>query len=222
MNKIFKRHLLVLSSIICHLSFSMMLASCSTDAYDKGDGKYSLLRADMVEIFTNGEGMVERVVTDEDYTLRTKPFSIKGMQVPDTLYRAYLYYNVNDDEDDPVSIGRVSTLVPYPFDTLKTDPVNFESAWESTSHRYLNMSLLLKTGTSSGDDYHSIGLHLDTLMTHTDGKRTAHLQFYHDQGGVPEYYSQRIYISIPTDSLAADTVCLRINTYDGVVEKRFP
>ena len=200
----------------------LVLSSCTNDAYNKGEGKYSLLRADMVELSTDTDGRVVRVVTDENDTLRIMPFTVKGLERPDTLYRAYLYYNIRESEDEPVSIGRISTLAPHRIDTLKTDPVRFESMWMSTSRRYLNMALFLMTGATDDDArHHAIGLAIDTLLANADGTHTLHLDFYHDQGGVPDYYSQRVYVSIPTDSLAADTVYFRINTYDGVVEKRF-
>ena len=39
---------------------------------------------------------------------------------------------------------------------------------------------------------------------------------YHDQGGVPEYYTVQQYVSIPSPLLKdADTVELTLNTYNG-------
>jgi len=41
----------------------------------------------------------------------------------------------------------------------------------------------------------------------------------HDQGGVPEYYSVRKYLSIRTSSFTTDAVTIKVNTYSGEVEK---
>ena len=59
----------------------------------------------------------------------------------------------------------------------------------------------------------------DTLMSHSDGKKTLHLRLYHDQGGMPEYYSQRTYFSIPIQKLGVDSIQFTINTYKGLVTK---
>lgn len=212
-----------MKSVLCAAVLSLTLClSCTTDSYDKGDGEYSLMRADMVELYTNGKGQVVRVVTDENEELTVKPFTVKWVQRPDTVYRAYLYYNIGENEVEPISAGSVSTLIPHRIEKPKDDPVRFESMWMSTSRRYLNMAIYLMVGeTEKLTHKHVIGMHRDTLITNPDGKRALHLQFYHDQGGMPEYYSQRVFLSIPADSLDADTVSLRINTYNGVIEKRF-
>ena len=58
------------------------------------------------------------------------------------------------------------------------------------------------------------------LYQNADGTKTLHLTFFHDQAGVPEYYSQRIYLSIPLPPTGVDTIWMDVNTYDGLVEKR--
>lgn len=203
--------------------FSLLTSSCTADSYDKGEGDYSLMRAEFVEAHANSNKMVDYCITDEsEHLTLTEPVEISGIQTADSIYRALLYYNKVEGGAEVLSIGLVNTLFPRRIKEMKTDPVRFESMWMSTSRRYLNMGLYIKTGNSSKKDaHHTIGLNLDTLMRNDDGTRTAHLTFYHDQGGMPEYYSQRAYLSIPTDSIDADSVYLRINTYQGIVEKRF-
>ena len=49
-----------------------------------------------------------------------------------------------------------------------------------------------------------------------------HLKLYHDQGGVPEYYTVQRYASIDTKDLGdADVVSITVNTYGGEVTKTF-
>ena len=162
-------------------------------------------------------------MTDEgERLLLTQPLKMNGVQTADTIYRVLLYYNKVEQGADVVSAGIITTLAPHRIKDMKIDPVRFESLWLSTSRRYLNMGLYLKTGDNGNDKlHHVVGINLDTLIQYPDGKRTAHLCFYHDQGGLPESYSQRSYISIPTDSIDADSIYLRVHTYQGITEKRF-
>ena len=105
---------------------------------------------------------------------------------------------------------------------MKTDPVKFESAWLSKTGKYLNLSLYLMTGTSDNDEaIHTIHVIQDTIMTHPDATRTCYLRLYHDQAGVPEYYSSQVYASILTSQIEADSVHLTANTYKGLVTKTF-
>lgn len=214
-----KKCFFLLSSCLSALLFF----SCNTDAYDKGDGKYSHLCAELVEAHTNAEKLMDYVITDEGEQLPlTIQAQVSWATTPDSIYRALLYYNKVEAGAEPISISRIYTLVPHHIDTLKTDPIDFESAWLSTTRRYINLGIAVKIGaTDDAKARQSIGLHTDTLVVNDNGTRTLHLRFYHDQAGIPEYYTQRTYVSIPTDSIEADTVHLRINTYNGVVLKTF-
>ena len=59
-----------------------------------------------------------------------------------------------------------------------------------------------------------------SLLKESEHEDTVTLCLLHDQGGVPEYYSSRIYTSIPLfNELAGKTIRLRVNTYKGEVEK---
>ena len=213
--------LVVMILITSHLS--LLTSSCTTDTYDKGEGDYSLLCAELVEAHANSDKQLDWCLTDESEQLMfTEPVKASGIQTADSMYRALLYYNKVEEGIEVVSIGLVNTIFPRRIKEMKTDPVRFESMWMSTSRRYLNMGLYLKTGNATKkDQHHTIGLNIDTLILNGDGTRTARLTFYHDQGGLPEYYSQRSYISIPTDSIDADSIYLRVYSYEGVKEKRF-
>lgn len=74
----------------------------------------------------------------------------------------------------------------------------------------------MKSGKAEGDtSLHTLGVVSNGTTTDADGHRTLHLTLYHDQGGVPEYYTVQQYVSIPTPLLKdADTVELTLNTYN--------
>lgn len=203
------------------------LSACHNDSYETGQGAYSLMQADFVEAYTSDSGLVDRVENDDSQTFSlAQPQKTAWASVTDTVYRALLYYEkTNDSVVRAVSISQVPTLHPTalkPDETLLTDPVKFESMWVSANGKYLNLGLYLKNGSTQGDSlHHTVGMIRESETTSADGKRTVCLRLYHDQGGVPEYYSSRYYLSVPCKEIDADSVVVMINTYNGTVERRF-
>ena len=203
-----------------------VLCSCSKDAYEKGEGKYSLMRGDFAEAIVNSGKQVTGIITDDgdEFTLTT-PYTAKWVTTADTTYRCMLYYNKIGDKAEVLSMGQVPCVGVTPlskFDRrLVTDPVKFESTWMSKSGRYLNLSLLLKTGiTDDSTAVQSLAIVSDTVITQPDNKRIRHLILHHDQANVPEYYSTQVYISIPTQRIDADSVRISISSYSGEVEAK--
>ena len=203
-----------------------VLCSCSKDAYEKGEGKYSLMRGDFAEAIVNSSKQVTGIITDDgdEFTL-IAPYTAKWVTTADTTYRCMLYYNKMADKAEVLSMGQVPCVGIAPlskFDhRLVTDPVKFESTWMSKSGRYLNLSLLLKTGvTDDSTAVQNLAIVSDTVITHPDNKRIRHLILHHDQANVPEYYSTPVYISIPTQRIDADSVRISIKHHSGEVEDK--
>lgn len=200
-----------------------LFTSCSQDAYEKGEGKYSLMRGDFAEAVVNSNKQVTKIVTDDgDELSLTAPYTAKWLTKADTTYRCMLYYNKVDNKAEVISMGQVPCVGVTrlsEFDkALVTDPVKFESTWLSKTGNYLNMSILLKTGvTDDSTAAQSLAIVSDTLITCPDNKQIRHLILHHDQGNVPEYYSTKVYLSIPTKRIDADSVRISINSYDGEV-----
>lgn len=201
-------------------------AACQSDSYETGQGPNSLIQADFVEAHTSALGLVDRVETDEGHGFSlAQPQEMKWATTPDSLYRALFYYEkTNDSVAKTVSISQVPTLHPKqlkPEETLYTDPVKFESLWLSANGKYLNLGLYLKNGVAQSDSlHHTMGMVRKSETTDAVGKRTVCLCLYHNQGGVPEYYSSRYYVSVPCKEIDADSVVVTINTYNGAVERR--
>ena len=204
------------------MALMALTASCTQDAYDKGEGYYSQMVAEMVDGYTASDKRVTHFVTDDDvrYTV-ANPFMTSLMEKADTVYRAIFYFNKDEQgQAEVIGLDRVGVLRPLAMEAVKTDPVKMESVWMGKSKRYLNLSLYLMTGaTTDKDALHRMGCCRDTLMLNDDGTRTLHLTLYHDQGGMPEYYSSRAYFSIPLTDTDADSVVLRVNTYEGILTK---
>lgn len=202
------------------------LGACTTDSYDTGTGELSLMRADFVEAHSTEGNVVDYVVTDDGDRLSLSPRpSAEWIEKADTIYRAVMYYNrKGSGEAEPIVLSPVPVLVPVPaekHDSISTDPVRFESMWTSADGKYINMGIYLKVGKVDGDaELHTIGIIDDGAVFNPDGTKTARLRLYHDQGDVPEYYSSKYYVSIPCGRIAADSVIVTVNTYDGTVKWR--
>ena len=217
------------------IAFTIALTACTSEAYDSGDGTNSYLTADLVLLRTAPDKSVRSVQLDDGRELRlSNPFAKDWIERPDTAYRALLYYDQMSARSDAavgtnpnsIPVVRARSVLPVPVlrisaaadvDNILTDPVGFESMWVSKNGSYLNLSLLLKSGKAEGDtSLHTLGVVSNGTTTDADGHRTLHLTLYHDQGGVPAYYTVQQYVSIPTQFFEdADTIELTLNTYNG-------
>ena len=224
-----RRFLRIIAIITIHYSLLAMISSCSQDAYDKGEGRYSLMRGDFAEANVNSSREVTSITTDDGETLPLKSLhTAKWISRPDTVYRCMLYYNKVKADDgkmvaEVISMGKVncSQIIPLPAnDQYKDDPVKFESLWKSKSGKYLNLHLQLKTGqTEDSTAVQKLEFFTDQVIINPDGRRTLSVLLHHDQGGVPEYYSTQAYVSIATANLDVDSVRFYLNTYAGLVIK---
>lgn len=204
-----------------------LLASCTTEQYDSGDGKWSYLRSDFAEVCTDAQSRMSSFTTDEQLSLQVEGTpKVSWMTTPDSTYRALVYYAA-PSSPAPVKvfivnnvlcpkIKRLQTLAP-----LKTDPVSFVALWLSANRKYVNITFDVKTGSSGSDaDGQSIGAVLTDMTRNADGTLTAHITFCHDQGNVPQYYSSRQYASLAVAQMQdADSASIVINSYKGKVVK---
>ena len=178
------QHLIVI--IVLTLSLLPTFISCTKDAYEKGEGKYSLMRGDFAEAIVNSSKQVTSIITDDgDEFVLASPYTAKWVSKADTTYRCMLYYNKVANKAEILSMGQVPCTSVTPlsqFDRrLVTDPVKFESTWMSKTGRYLNFSLILKVGTTDDSTaVHTLGVVSDTLITHPDNKRILNLILHHD------------------------------------------
>ena len=213
----------------------LLAASCKQDNYDSGEGELSMLTADFAELKVEGDTLVRSLTTDDNRTLTlTQPQRLSWANRPDTIYRTLAYYKISHNSDvqvEPYAFSQVSVgspLRPTRFKQgVKQDPLTLESIWTSKNRRWVNLSLLLKVGSTDGQQRgHILGFVRDTLLSRpvaegsTDSVRTLCLRLHHEQNGVPEYYTQRAYASMSVSTLeGADSLRLSLNTYDGEVVK---
>ena len=207
----------------------LLLTACTTDGYETGDGEYSFLTTEFVEVYSNSQSMLTRAVDDSDnHFIFKTPCSYSWVSKPDSVYRAILYYNTNEGETvEPYRVSPVVVLKLRNKEEVKdiyTDPLIFESAWISKNRKYLNIGLAVKSGTTESQDEQLkqiVGILCDEVTIKGDGTKCYHLILTHNQNGVPEYYTNRAYVSMPLDGVGAnDEIELTINTYQGPVTIR--
>lgn len=203
-----------------------LLSACSQDSYEKGADLEPNEAADFVEAHSNAHKLIDYFLTDKGERINTTPTAYSWVHTPDTFYRAIIDYYQTGQAITVKSCKQVNIARIMPADSVKsgvkTDPVKMESVWLSQSLRYLNASIYLKVGSTADNSIkHRLAVVSDGTHLHLNGKRTLMLRLYHDQGGMPEYYSERIYFSVPLENVEADSICLSINTYTGTVSKTF-
>ena len=203
-------------NLLCLLMVFAAFA-CTQDAYEKGEGTYSEMTAQLADAHVNSDKRVDYVDTDEgEHLTLSRSASASFITKADTSYRVSFYYKMVEGKAEPLSMGRVTVFSPQVIKVMKTDPVRMESMWIGRSKKYLNMSFYVMTGTTGDEGLkQTLGCRRDGVTKNADGTQTLRLTLYHDQGGVPEYYSQRVYVSIPVQGLKVDSVWLQVNTYDG-------
>lgn len=223
MNKRLK-HILLCASMVA-------LASCENDGYDTGDGSLSYLRADFVEAYTNSSSEIYKAVTDEDVTLTlASPLTVSWATEADAIYRALLYYDMSEEEIEPISISSVSVpdiVMEDEIDDAPTDPLYWDSSWISSNGRYINLGITVMLGAEDGTiGTQTIGMMCEGISYSGDGTCVVSLYLLHDQCDVPEYYSLQTYMSIPISYIPCelsegDIVSLTVNTYSGEITKEF-
>ena len=209
----------------------LAIVSCHMDEYETGDGDYSYLCAEFADARSGEGGKMKYAVTDGGDSLVFHPvFDCNWMSKPDTTYRALVYYNRREaslPHVECIAAHQVLVLHVLP-DTSKVDknaadPIAFESAWVGADSRYLNMGFFLKTGKDGDQNRkHLLGLACDSITVRADGSHVHFMRIIHDQNGVPENYSSRVFASIPLEDIpAGDEVRLQVPTYNGKVVRSF-
>lgn len=83
-----------------------LLASCTTEQYDSGDGKLSYLRSDFVEACTDAQSRMSSFTTDEQLSLQVEGTpKVSWMTTPDSTYRALVYYAAPSSSSAPSSLS---------------------------------------------------------------------------------------------------------------------
>lgn len=212
------------------LCLAAVIAACTHDSYETGDGSLSYMRADFADITVSNNLLTDIRLDDDSHLIPPSNVRVNSAAANDTVMRYLLYYNKksNDEAIELLKTTPVSVVKPHDkaeIDEMKTDPLKLTSAYLSANRRYLNLQLGLMTGnTINTESRQKVQFVTDSL--HIDGRGAIYLTLYHDQAGIEQYYTEDVYASLPLNALVADaaqpdTIHLTVNTYSGTVTKTF-
>lgn len=210
------------------LFVALLLAGCSVDSYKTGDGGLSYLTVEFGEVKTAEAKTIVGFSSDDGLDVNfSRPYTAEWADKANGTYRALVYYDkVEEGSTFAHSISQVPVVKPLITnrpDTVKTDPLIFESAWKSTNGKYLNLGFYVKTGTADGKiNKQLLGVWREKVVEHADGTKDVYLKVMHSQNKAPEFYRTKGYMSIPLDGMQNDRIFLSVITYDGKVTKTFP
>lgn len=210
------------------LFVALLLAGCSVDSYKTGDGGLSYLTVEFGEVKTAEAKTIVGFSSDDGLDVNfSRPYTAEWADKANGTYRALVYYDkVEKGSTFAHSISQVPVVKPLITnrpDTVKTDPLIFESAWKSTNGKYLNVGFYVKTGTADGKiNKQLLGVWREKVVEHADGTKDVYLKVMHSQNKAPEFYRTKGYMSIPLDAMQNDRIFLSVITYDGEVTKTFP
>lgn len=172
------------------------------------------------------DSFVMKMVNDNDSSLNfPKGLKVnKALHHPDTIYRYVMLYSHTPGEpitiysDAPVFVKKPAAVEDAK--TTKLQPLNFVSAWKANNCKYVNLVLGVMTGQS--DKKQTLDLVEDSTVVNTDGLTHHYVSLRHDQNGVPEMFTDDLFVSVPLSQYNADdSVTVSVPTYNGLVKKSY-
>ncbi len=229
-------HVITKTFLTAAVAIVALLSSCEYTGYDTGDTALSYYTSEMANL-TIRNSVLTAITLDDDTQLLPPDDYYVGESIPaDTMMRCLIGYTQKDASEPITLINATSVMLPDIVSGLtdeerKTDPLKLTAAWLSANRSYVNMNLGLMTGNDrDAEQYQSLKIIADSLSD--EGAGTIYLTLYHDQNDQPEYFTETVYASLTTTfyvlypgegmrTFSPDTICLDVNTYDGVERRRF-
>lgn len=176
------------------------MSSCSED---KDEAPYPSIVTELVDCPTDDKGTMSAIVLDDDTKLMlTNPQTELKASV---VYRALAGYTLEADGRATLYSLKSAVFLRDSTSIAVCDPLKVVSLWRTK--RYVNLHLMPKT---QNEALHNWGFVNDSIVG-----RHAYLRLHHRQGTDPKAYSFDQYASLPLNLVDADTITLRILTFDG-------
>lgn len=198
-----------------------VLGACTIGGYEAGDSRYSYMRADFGMVYTGKTAKVSHMLTDAgDSVFFEEPWKTGWTTKGDTVYRALVYYDAATGRY--ISSAPVVVVSPAKVSAgskIPADPLTIEAVWMGGG--FLNIRFAVKTGRSDSTGVaRKMGLVYEGISEPREGCREFGVRLFHDNKGIPEYYTVRGYMSMPlTPDMQEAAIRLWANTYAG--EKSF-
>lgn len=190
-----------------------VLAMCLCGGCSKEeDSAVPAFKMDLVEADTDHEGKVSIIRLDNGTTYNVDQEI--STETSDTTYRCMCTYAVDEHQKLHVyGLNHIFSPQPRPKDSFKSvayDPVDLTSCWKSGG--YLNLRIGLRT-TDNGA--HRFGFCEDSVVMQ-GGYQKVYFTLLHGRSEEDaESYTENVFMSIPLSQYACDSVCLRVQTYEG-------
>lgn len=205
---------------VCIILVALLFVQCDKD----DDYVYPDVLTDFMDIYTNGESMVDYIHPDASGILSLeRQLAGQGLS-SDTLYRAVGMYALPDADGRTLAYS-VSLVYAEPPIRLgeglkaRMDSLYVESVYRGGN--YLNIVAQPMMQTKA----HVYAFVEDSVVTR-GGHTSVYFTLVHNQNDDRESFPRRVYLSIPLKQYAlsqGDTVCLRANVYGvGIKAWRIP
>jgi hypothetical protein len=176
--------------------YALLLLALLTSCNQEDDYVYPPVVLEFITVQSNGEGSVNRLITDQGETLTVTENLTEWHLAANESQRMVGYYERNGETAIIYSLSKVIATPPKPaseFEEILTDPADVQSVW--LGYRYLNMILLIK----AQEEKHSFGF-IENSVGELADKCVINLLLYHDSGNDFGAYTKRAYLSIPLEA----------------------
>ena len=185
-----------------NLTLLFLLFFCLSSCHDDNEDVFPSLITELADCPTDDEGTMQTIILDDDRQLPvTNPQT--GLR-PNVTYRALAGYTLESDGQATLYSLVGAVLLCDSSAVAVEDPTGVASIWRT--RRYINLHLLPKTQGGQ----HTWGYAVDSICP-----GHAYLRLHHCQGEDPTAYSTDVYASLPLSLVDADTITLRIQTFNG-------
>lgn len=198
--------------LLCCLFVCLSYSCSQTDEQTT----YPSLITEFAELYADADGNICQMRPDRKSTYYLVS-PLRGYH-PHTEYRAACTYAFSGNDSTTVRIYGLERVVVLQDSTQQsypgTDPLQVVSLWDGGDFINLHLSVKTQSGTQHW------GYRMDSIRITAQQKRIAYLTLYHNQNNEPLSYSEKVYASLPKNSLKAviepgDSICLQINTFAG-------
>lgn len=186
------------------------IASCNEDSDIQPAYQFAL-----TEVTTDHQGKAHTLLLDDGTELALNT-PISGLKA-DSTYRLQTLFVQNEQKAQLHSYAQVLAPEAKAYKTMQLpmDAVNVVTYWQGK--HYVNLRLAIK-GTAEGT--HLLGFNDEGIRNNVNGTQTRLITLLHNQNNDPLYYTREVYLSLPLrpfiQSTPTDSLCLQINTFQGV------
>lgn len=194
------------------VSFVLAIVISCWSCSDDDDKRYPSLFTDFLTAETDSKGNVAFVTLDDGSRYAVSRI-ISTDNKKDTLLRCLANYTIDDGKIDIYNIRNIFSKHVLPADSFKTaakDPVKVTSVWRG--NKFLNIHLGVMT---TGKGTHTYGFCIDSVKGNMSYVSLMHQRPEDDA----ESYTSNVYMSLPLEGFATDSLSFCVHTYEGIYTK---